>query len=875
MLLGRTVEERRLADLIGAARDGRSGCVIVRGPAGIGKSELLASIRHREGLSVIEVAGVSNEREIGFAALHRLLHPLLASAAELGNGQRRALENAFAEGDGGTVDPLALAAATLSLLAGAGDDALLVVVEDAQLLDRASAATLVMAARRLERESVVIVMATRDPGFPVASGLPVIDLGPLEERPARQILRTEARNLEPNETIAPAVLRRLLDDCGGNPFKLVHAARGMTREQLLGKKRLSSVLLRRDRWQEIVDRVPVATDTAAFLLEAAVADTEALTVFGRLPGGGDAVGAAEARGILVVDGRVIRFTDPLIHEAIVAAASPAELRAAHAKIAATMTAPRYRARRAIHMGHAALGPDEDVASELEWAGSEVERRGGPAGAWPAYERAAQLSPADGDRCRRLLAGASAARLAAEADSARRLLAEAGEFAQDAAQRADCEHLGAVLDLGQLRPVAVLDRLQRAVDEIAPVDPRRAAAMLITAGSIAPPEERVAMLTRAVELAGPERDALWVRARLCLAAALRAVDRPDEAGPYADGGIAALEADPAFADDPDLLLLAARAGGELDGGFCERAVHAARSRQRTAVIPHALLALAGRRELEGQWDAATGALEDAVELFRASGQESVAAAAAGELARLSAMRGDADRHETWLSAAAEGLSPEDFARLAAYCAGALCLSRADLPGARAALADVASTDDGAIGLLALADLADAGETVAAPDRHHPWLVARLAAATAGDDIESLERAVALAAELAPLHPYHRARVELTAARALRKQRRLTRAKDLIDSAWAAFERLGAVAWARRCDDQAVGPATSGHRGDRDALTRRERQVAVMRAAGMPYKEIAGHLYLSFKAVDYHVQNIRRKTGTSNPVELINWLDTHPE
>ncbi|TXS19809.1 ATP-binding protein, partial [Streptomyces sp. wa22] len=45
-LLGRQYETQRLRELIGAARTGRGGALVLRGEAGIGKSSLL---KHAEG----------------------------------------------------------------------------------------------------------------------------------------------------------------------------------------------------------------------------------------------------------------------------------------------------------------------------------------------------------------------------------------------------------------------------------------------------------------------------------------------------------------------------------------------------------------------------------------------------------------------------------------------------------------------------------------------------------------------------------------------------------------------------------------------------------------------------------------------------------
>jgi DNA-binding NarL/FixJ family response regulator len=73
MLLGRHRECGVLDGLLEDVRAGRSGALVVRGEAGIGKTALLEYvIGSASDLRVARAAGVESEMELPFAALHQL-----------------------------------------------------------------------------------------------------------------------------------------------------------------------------------------------------------------------------------------------------------------------------------------------------------------------------------------------------------------------------------------------------------------------------------------------------------------------------------------------------------------------------------------------------------------------------------------------------------------------------------------------------------------------------------------------------------------------------------------------------------------------------------------------------------------------------------
>ena len=96
MLLGRESECEAIDRLLDAARDSRSGVLVLRGDAGIGKTALLEhALAHADGMRVLTGAGVEAESELPFAGLHQLLWPILDRAGELPDVQSAALRGAF------------------------------------------------------------------------------------------------------------------------------------------------------------------------------------------------------------------------------------------------------------------------------------------------------------------------------------------------------------------------------------------------------------------------------------------------------------------------------------------------------------------------------------------------------------------------------------------------------------------------------------------------------------------------------------------------------------------------------------------------------------------------------------------------------------
>jgi len=150
---------------------GTSRVTVLRGDAGIGKSELLGYLSHRVvGWRVATAVGVESEMELAYTGLHQLCGPMLNHLNRLPIPQQEALTTVFGQSSGPPPDRLLVGHATLSLLADAAEQQPLVcIVDDAQWLDQASAQILSFVGRRLLAERIALVCAARGGVRPSAS----------------------------------------------------------------------------------------------------------------------------------------------------------------------------------------------------------------------------------------------------------------------------------------------------------------------------------------------------------------------------------------------------------------------------------------------------------------------------------------------------------------------------------------------------------------------------------------------------------------------------------------------------------------------------------------------------------------------------------
>ena len=822
MLVGQEAECARVDALLA----GRGGVLVVRGGVGSGKSALLGyAAEHAGDFAVLRTRAIESEAELPFAGLGDLLRPILTHLDELPEAQAAALAGALAIGPPVAADPFAVCAAALGLLAAAGEEQpLLVLVDDAQWVDRSSLQALVFAARRLEAEAVAVLFAVRDgDATPLdGSGLEELRLGPPGDDETRALERELAYEIDG----LPEEAQRLLVIAAASNSGDVRAIRAAAKE--LG-----------------IDP--------------------------------DWLDRAEAAGVVAVDAGSVRFRNPSLRRAAYGTA-PAR-RAAHRALAGDAGDAR-----AWHLAAAAGDRDEAAAAALEEAARAARIRGGHAEAAAAFERAAVLGANEKKRVGRLCEAVASNQLAGRADRARELAEQALAASEDPRDRARVQQLLALIEMWHGTPSAARALLVDEAARVEPFDPVRAASMLtdaawaafmagdITAGLAVGERVRAtgggaAALGLALLLAGephralpllsdyaPERERpfrpegqvlVWLeqydQARELLT---RAVDHA-----RATSAVGALPYALACLSELDFRTgrwVAAYAGAA-------EAVRIADETGQGATLGFALSCLARVEAAQGRDDDCRSHVRRALGIAdaRFGAVVAFALAAAGLLELGRGRTDDAIERLELLARQVE----ERGLREPAVVQGT--------PDLVEAYARAGREDDARATLHRFEQ--------AARKTARSWALAasaRCRGLLAGDD--TFEPAFAEALELHGAEtPFERARTELCLGERRRRARRRADARGPLRSALETFERLGATPWAERARAELAACGETVQRGEpgaADELTPQELQVALIVARGATNKEAGAALFLSPKTIETHLGRVYRKLGVRTRTEL---------
>jgi DNA-binding CsgD family transcriptional regulator len=118
------------------------------------------------------------------------------------------------------------------------------------------------------------------------------------------------------------------------------------------------------------------------------------------------------------------------------------------------------------------------------------------------------------------------------------------------------------------------------------------------------------------------------------------------------------------------------------------------------------------------------------------------------------------------------------------------------------------------------------------------------------------------------PFDYTRIVLAHGMWLRRMRRYTEARAVLESAAEGFDRLGARPWAQRAraELRASGATAKQSLGETIPLSSQELRVADLAASGKTNKEIAAQLRLSPRTVDSHLARAFRKLGVTRRAAL---------
>jgi DNA-binding CsgD family transcriptional regulator len=469
-LIGRDGERDILDQLVAAVRAGESRALVVSGEPGVGKTALLDYLAEQSSdCRIARAAGVESEMELPFAALHQLCAPMLDSLQGLPVPQRDALRIAFGMGSGPAPDRFLVGLGVLSLLSDvAARQPLVCLVDDEQWLDRASAQVLGFVARRLGAESVGLVFAARIPSSELA-GLPECVVEALAKADARALLGAALTG-----PLDPRVRDRIIAETRGNPLALLELPRGLTPQELAGgfglpgAMRLSGGIEKNFRRR--VEHLPERTRRLLLIAAAEPLGDPALLwrAAARFGIGAEAATPAVEAGLVELGSRV-RFRHPLVRSVVYGSASPQDRQEVHAALAAVTDPQQDPDRRAWHRAHAAPGPDEDVAEELERSADRAQARGGLAAAAAFLERATMLTLDPEQRAERALAAACASIQAGVFDAARHLLSIAEAAAITDLQQARIDLIEADLAFVTNRGSDAPSLLLKAARRLEPID----------------------------------------------------------------------------------------------------------------------------------------------------------------------------------------------------------------------------------------------------------------------------------------------------------------------------------------------------------------------------------------------------------------------
>ena len=499
-LVDREAEIARVAAAVALAPSRDGGVLVVRGPAGIGKSALLRvseRLAEEQGVIVLRARAAPFEREFPYGVVRQLFEPVLARGAlpaeELWAGAAAGARGVLGEEPRSSAAPdsqFVVLHALYWLTANLASHApLLVCVDDVIWCDEASLRFLEFLVRRLEGLAVLVALAYRtgEPGsFDVVDALAsdplarVVQPGPLSEAAVSAMLA---------EGLGEEVDRRFCAACheatGGNPLLLRELVRALETERVrpratevgrvrgIGAIAVGPAVSR--RLGSLGDRAGAVAQAVAVLGEGVRRDDLAGTAAVRLVELEEVLGALANAGI-VRSGERVSFVHPLVAEAVRASLTPRDSARLHERAVRTLSERGARPwELAPHVVAGGERAHPGAVGLLQEAARWALAAGAPEAAVTYLSRALpELDPSE-DPAPLLLELGEARRQAGD-PGARADLERAIELARDVRTRARARIALSLVLVAAAEHARSIEILDEGLDEIAAEDPELAERM---------------------------------------------------------------------------------------------------------------------------------------------------------------------------------------------------------------------------------------------------------------------------------------------------------------------------------------------------------------------------------------------------------------
>ncbi|MEV4352402.1 AAA family ATPase [Actinoplanes sp. NPDC049596] len=894
-LFGRGREQSLVRNLLESCLRSNGSTMVLRGAAGIGKSAVLrlaGAQARQQGMSVLTVTMVPTETHLPYAAVDELLGRLPAEAGSLGEAA------SGPEGDAGSpAERYQLARAALNRVTGSTGAGRVLIIDDAQWLDRESWDILAFIGRRVADDRVCLLMGLRDgeeaEALLAGSGLPEHRLEPLPAGAALALLRRSAPGL------APELTQRVLREAAGNPLGLVEL--GVAASRWDGSDLLSEDLPLTERLERTyaltISRLPALT--RSLVLIAALDETvdlgEVLAVARRLHGPAvtvDDFQAAVAAGLVVADAETVRFRHPLIRWAVTRSAPAAVRLATHAAIAAVLDG--QEARQVWHLAAATVDTDAEVADRLAGLAEHAETAGSLGSALRAWERSARLTPDGPLRARRMMRAVHTGIDFSQFAKTESLIEDIDEGQLAPAERTELEYLR-LMSTGVQWPYEQTFALLAGLAARLKAQGRTELALrsLMTMSVLCwwvdlstSARDQIVRIVEEMDL--PELDPRHV--------ALIALVSPIEHGRVSLDRIRRILLSPT----PEVVAahhlgLAASGVGDLRSSlaFLRTALVSIRRRGLLTLLPQVLGSQALVAALLGDVQLALTSAEEVQRTASETNQTTWYVEGVLFAAFARALRGDDD---DGVLATADEIERQALAvgsRLL-LCQVALIRGVANLAAGRpaAAVDELSTLFDPAdlhyhefARLWALPHLAEAASlsgrfdelrTIAAvcepiaEKAGWPVLRANIAYASAllapDDEADAAYRAAL--PRISADFPFERARLQLAYGAWLRRHRRAADSRGQLRAARQVFQALGTEPWAERARQELRASGEHPRRAPAAArtLTPQELQIAHLAASGLTNPEIAEQLFLASSTVSTHLHRVYAKLGVTGRKQL---------